>query len=93
MDSNFIIIGFFQFVVMLIYRWVNIVFISQPRGYHPAIFHSPKARLVLCYGPYIVFCLLVALAFFLTKSPWLFLGLTAACLVAFSETPDPEHLR
>jgi hypothetical protein len=24
MDSNFIIIGFFQFVVMLIYRWVNI---------------------------------------------------------------------
>jgi hypothetical protein len=37
--------------------------------------------------------ILVMLAFVLTDSPWIFLGLTFAGFVAFSARPHPEFMR
>ncbi len=93
METHLVVLGILQVVTVLIYGWVGRVFLSQPRYNHPSIFHSPAARLVLCYGPLVAMVVLVVLAFVLTESPWLFLGLTVAGFVASSVRPDRDLLR
>lgn len=93
MEISLVILGILQIVTILIYGWVGRVFLSQPRYNHPTIFHSPTARAMLCYGPLVVMVVLVVLAFFLTKSLWLFLGLSFAGFVASSVRPDRNLLR
>lgn len=88
MNTSFIILGVLQAIFLFTYRWVGMVFISQPKINHPRIFWNPTSRLVLCYGPLAMMAVLVALAFMLTESPWLFLGLTVAGLIAFSSRPN-----
>lgn len=90
MDTDLIALGGLQVVTLLLYRWVARTFVSQPLFNHPAIFHNPTARMVLCYGPYIVGGVLVVLSFFLTESPWLFLCLSVVGFVVFSERPHPD---
>lgn len=90
MNSALLILGIVQTANLLVYRWVNKVFMSQPIINHPAIFYNSLARVILCYGPYIIGLLLIILAFFLTDSPWLFLGLTVAGFVACSERPHSD---
>jgi hypothetical protein len=90
MESSIILLGVFQALNLLIYRWVGVVFISQPRFNHPHIFHKPIARLLLSYGPLAVMTSLVILAFVFTESPWLFLGLTVAGFIAFAAKPHPS---
>lgn len=93
MEDGFIILGVIQAVNLFVYRWVGKVFTSQPRFNHPKIFHNPLAQSVLCYGPMVTMAILVILAFVLTNSPWIFLGLTLAGFVAFSARPHPEFMR
>lgn len=93
MDTSLMLLGIAQALSLLIYRWVGAVFISQPRFNHPMIFHNPKARTVLFYGPMLASVIFVVLAFILTDSPWLFLGLTVAGFVAFSARPNADLMR
>lgn len=90
MNSALLILGILQVANILVYQWVNKVFVSQPIINHPPLFYSATARIALCYGPYIIGLLLIMLAFFLTDSPWLFLGVTGAGFVACSERPHPD---
>lgn len=92
METSLVILGIAQGVNLLVYRWIGAVFFSQPRFNHPMIFHNPTARLILCYGPMVTMAILVILAFALTESPWLFLGLTVAGFVAFSARPHPDFM-
>jgi hypothetical protein len=88
MEASLLILGGIQLVALLLYRWVGKVFVSQPAYNHPGIFHDATARLLLCYGPLVVMAVLVILAFFVTNSPWLFLGLTIAGFIACSVKPS-----
>lgn len=90
MDTVLLILGCIQIATLLIYRWVGRTFVSQPLLNHPAIFHNPTARMLLCNGPYVVGGALTVLSFFLTDSPWLFLGLSVAGFIAFSARPHPD---
>lgn len=92
MEFSIIILGVLQALNLLVYRWVNVVFTSQPRFNHPHIFHKPIARLLLSYGPLVAMIFLAILAFVFTESPWLFLGLTVAGFIAFAEKPHPSFL-
>lgn len=90
MEISLVLLGIAQALNLLIYRWVGAAFVSQPRFNHPMVFHNPTARLMLCYGPMVAMVILVVLAFVLTESPWLFLGLTVGGFVAFSARPNPD---
>lgn len=90
MEISLLVLGGLQALTLFIYSWVNKVYVSQPRYNHPMIFHNPTTCLLLIYGPYASSVTLVALAFFLTNSPWLFLGLTIAGFVAFSTRPHSD---
>jgi hypothetical protein len=90
MDTGLLALGGLQIATLLLYRWVGRSFVSQPRFNHPAIFHNPTARMLLCNGPFVVGGALIVLSFFLTESPWLFLGLSVAGFIAFSARPNPD---
>ena len=92
-DTAFWTLWAIQIVALLIYRWVGKVFFSQPRFNHPAIFWNPTSRFILCYAPMVVMAILVALAFFITQSPWWFLGFSFIGFVMCSTKPSPELLR
>ena len=83
-------LGCLQLATLLLYRWVVRSFVSQPKYNHPAIFYNPTARLLLCNGPFVVGAVLIVLSFFMTMSPWLFLGLSIAGYIAFSGRPHPD---
>lgn len=93
MDGPLLVLGFFQVVALLIYLWVGRVFISQPVTNHPGIFYDPTARLILCNGPAATMVILVVLAFMLTNSPWLFLGLSLAGWIVCSPRPGCNDIR
>lgn len=90
MEYALIFLAVIQAMNLLAYRWVGMVYFSQPRFNHPAIFHNAAARSVLCYGPLIAMVILVLLAFALTDSPWWFLGLTVGAFISFSTRPHPD---
>lgn len=90
METSLLILGTSQTVNLLVFGWVNRVFVSQPRWNHPEIFRSATACKLLCYSPLVVMVALVVCAFLYTHSPWLFLGLTVAGWVALSERPHSD---
>lgn len=83
-DTNLIALGLIQTLALLVYRWVGKSFFSQPRSNHPSIFWNPMARTALCLGPVIVIFGMVVLAFFITKSPWIFLAASVVLFGIFS---------
>ena len=93
MDAWLVILVIVQVLNLLVYWWVGNVFFSQPRHNHPRIFWNPTARLLLGYGPLIMLALLVVLAFFVTRSPWWFLGLSFVALLACSQRPYSNFFR
>jgi len=90
MQTGLLVLGSLQVIVLLVYRWVGQVCLSQPLFRHPAIFHSSTARRVLLFGPPVSWLALIVLAFFFTEWPWAFLILSIAGFAAFSVRLHPD---
>lgn len=84
MAESFLLLGVLQIFFLMVYRWVGKRYIFAPRSDHPAIFWSQSIATILCATPTIGIPATVIAAFFLTDSPWLFLGLSVAGFVLFS---------
>lgn len=93
MDGSFVVLAGLQLINLMVFWWVNRVFVSQPRWNHPAIFHNAAARTVLLYGPILGMVALAIAAFVYTDSPWLFLGATLIGWVSASARPHSDLMQ
>jgi hypothetical protein len=89
MDIGFITLACIQAANLGFFRWVVRVYFAQPKWMHPVVFRRPLSRAILGYGPIALFVALIALGFWVTQSPWIFLMGSIAGWIAFSANPSP----
>jgi hypothetical protein len=87
MDQPFWVLGIIQLVNIGLMRYVGKNFITQPDWNVPALFRNPLIARLLVIGTQVLFVVLIVLAFFLSKSPWWFLGASVGLFFAFSAPP------
>lgn len=84
MAGNFLLLAALQIFFLTVYRWVGKRYIFAPHANHPTIFWNRTIAMILVIIANAGFPATAIAAFFLTDSPWLFLGLTIVGFVLFS---------
>jgi hypothetical protein len=81
-DIALFVIGTMQIFNLLVYRWAARVYLLQPRWNYPEMFRGSLAQLIFGLGPLVLFVVFVITAFFVTESPWWFLGISIVGWIA-----------